>query len=166
MSKGTQAQDRVCSRTNVRELARNGTPRAARVRCASSVAGFLTTVGNQWQGAPVSKDGGSMRARRFCAHAGSCRTTKYLRVHPGPANIAANRFRVLLVNFHVMMRTERPIATARDDQDHSARSRVSVALSLRCRRYARQRWPPNASSVGPGKWLEAPRAELPAAHGA
>ena len=61
-------------------------------------------------------------------------------------------------------RNGRPIATARDDEDHSARSRVSVALSLRCRRYARQRWLPNASSVGPGKWLEAPKAELPAEH--
>src|SRR5207249_1692533 len=50
-------------------------------------------------------------------------------------------------------------AAARDDEDLSARSRISVVLSLRCRRYARQRWLPNASSVGPGKWLEAPKAE-------
>jgi hypothetical protein len=42
--------------------------------------------------APVSKDGGSMRARRFCAHAGPSRTTKYLQVHHGPANTTANRF--------------------------------------------------------------------------
>jgi len=54
--------------------------------------------------APASKDGGSKRARRLCAQAGSCRTTRYLQVHPGPANIAANRFRVPLVKCHVMMR--------------------------------------------------------------
>src|SRR5438128_390180 len=31
-----------------------------------------------------------MQARRFCAHRGSSRTTKYLQVHPGPANTTAN----------------------------------------------------------------------------
>ena len=31
-----------------------------------------------------------MRARRFCAHAGPSRTTKYLQVHHRPANTTAN----------------------------------------------------------------------------
>src|SRR2546428_655262 len=31
-----------------------------------------------------------MRGRRFCAHKGASRTTKYLLVHPGPANTTAN----------------------------------------------------------------------------
>jgi len=44
--------------------------------------------------AAVSKDGGSMRARRFCAHVGPCTTTRYLQVHHGPANATANRFRI------------------------------------------------------------------------
>ena len=42
----------------------------------------------------VSKDGGSVRARRCCAQAGPSRTTKYLQVRHGPANATANRFRI------------------------------------------------------------------------
>jgi hypothetical protein len=41
--------------------------------------------------APVSKDGGSMRARRFCAHPRPSKTSKSLQVHDGPANTTANR---------------------------------------------------------------------------
>src|SRR5713226_5528088 len=49
-----------------------------------------------------------MRARRFCAHAGSSRTTKYLQVRPGPANTTANRFRVRWVNRQMMLAAKPP----------------------------------------------------------
>ncbi|SRR6266545_2095165 len=39
---------------------------------------------------PVSKDGGSMRARRSCAHSPPSRTPQSLQVHDGPANTTAN----------------------------------------------------------------------------
>ena len=37
-----------------------------------------------------------MRARRFYAHVGASRTARSLQVHPGPANITANGFHIVV----------------------------------------------------------------------
>src|SRR5207245_3022110 len=43
--------------------------------------------------APVSKDGGLMRARRLCVHSVPSRIAKSIHVRPGPANGTAKGFR-------------------------------------------------------------------------
>src|SRR5712692_4205372 len=53
---------------------------------AASIPQFRSSIGV----APVSKDGGSMRARRSCAHSRLSRTPKSRQVPRRPANATAN----------------------------------------------------------------------------
>ena len=71
-----------------------GTESLAIGRNKGTLTARSRTASPSLKGPAVSKDGGSMRARRSCAHVGWSRTSEYVQVHPGPANTTANRFRI------------------------------------------------------------------------